>query len=167
MSEPAFDVAWRAFAEDDARVKAPARVRFAVMAAWDAANQERAQTRSARNYFVPAGALLAAAAVLVAMGLALLGGNRRSDRAPAADASVARETPSTTIFTRYAYTPEGASRHAAPGVMPPVRLAGTARVERSVPMVRLTADPAFETESLQIVRLRVPRASLEVFGVAL
>jgi len=34
-------------------------------------------------------------------------------------------------------------------------------------MVRLTADPAFETESLQIVRLRVPRASLEVFGVAL
>lgn len=34
-------------------------------------------------------------------------------------------------------------------------------------MVRLTADPAFETESLQIVRLRVPRVSLEVFGVAL
>jgi hypothetical protein len=48
-----------------------------------------------------------------------------------------------------------------------VRLAGAARVETSVPIVRLTADPAFDTESLQIVRLRVPRTSLEVFGVAL
>src|SRR5262245_9333429 len=143
MSDSAFDVAWRAFAEDDARVKAPARVRHAVMAAWDAKNQERAQTRSARNYFVPAAAALTAAAVLVAIGLAWRGGHQRSDRAPVLETSVARETPSPTIANQRAGTgPGGASRHAAPGLMHPVRLAGAARVERSVPMVRLTADPA-------------------------
>jgi hypothetical protein len=168
MSDSAFDVALRAFAEDDARVKAPARVRLAVMAAWDAANQERVPTRSARNYFVPGAAALSAAAVLVAIGLALRGGHQRSDRAPALETSVARGTPPPTISNQRASTGlGGASRHAAAGVMHPVRLARAARVERSVPMVRLTADPAFETESLQIVRLRVPRASLDVFGVAL
>jgi hypothetical protein len=168
MSDSAFDVAWRAFAEADARVKAPARVRLAVMAAWDAANQERAQTRSARNYFIPAGAALTAAAVLVAIGLARRGGHPRSERAAVVETFVARETPSATISNQHAGTvPRGISPHAAQGVMHPVRVAGAARVERSVPMVRLTADPAFETESLQIVRLRVPRASLDVFGVAL
>ena len=35
------------------------------------------------------------------------------------------------------------------------------------PVVRLVADPRFETESLQIVRLRVHGASLELFGVEL
>src|SRR5215475_6058386 len=97
MSDPGFDVAWRAFAEDDARVKAPARVRLAVMAAWDAADQERAQTRSARNYFVPAGATLTAAAVLVAIGLARRGGHPGSERVAVIETSGARKTPSATI----------------------------------------------------------------------
>jgi len=168
MSDSDFDVAWRAFAEDDARVKAPARVRLAVMAAWDAAGQECARTRSTRNYFVPAGAALAAAAVLVAIGLALRGAHPRSEGAAVVETAVARETQSATIFNQHAGTvPGDASRHAAQRVMHPVRPGGAARVERAVPMVRLTADPAFETESLQIVRLRVPRVSLEVFGVAL
>jgi len=168
MSDSAFDVAWRVFAEDDARIKAPARVRLAVMAAWDAADQERAPTQSFRNYFVPAGAALTTAAVLVAIGLALRGGHPRSERAAVVETSVTRETPLATISNQHAGTVlGGASRRAAQRVMHPVRLAGAARVERSVPMVRLTADLAFETESLQIVRLRLPRASLEVFGVAL
>jgi hypothetical protein len=34
-------------------------------------------------------------------------------------------------------------------------------------IVRLTADLTFETESLRVVRLRLPRTSLEAFGVAL
>lgn len=35
----------------------------------------------------------------------------------------------------------------------------------SNPIVRLAAEPRFETESLQIVRLRLPWASLEPFGI--
>src|SRR5262245_49002458 len=118
MSDSAFDVAWRAFKEDDARVKAPARVRLAVMAAWDAANQERAHTRSARSYFVAAGAALTAAAVLVAIGIAPRGGHPRSEHAAVVETSVARETPSATISNRHAATVPGvASRYAVHGVM--------------------------------------------------
>src|SRR5262245_5445316 len=168
MSDSAFDVAWRAFKEDDARVKAPARMHLAVMAAWDTANQERAQTRSARNYFIPAGAALTAAAVVLAIGFTLRGGHPRSARAAVLETAVARASPTATLSYQHAgAVPGGASRQAAQGVMHAVRVAGAARVERLVPMVRLTADPAFETESLQIVRLRMPRASLAVFGFAL
>jgi negative regulator of sigma E activity len=168
MSDSDFDAAWRAFAKGEACVKAPSRVRLGVMAAWDVAHERHAQARSARSHFGPAGAALAAAAVLVAVGLAVRGGNGRSERAPAVDTLDAQETPSATIPNQRAGTvPEAASRRAARSAVHSVRRAGAARVDRSVPAVRLTADPAFESESLQIVRLRVPRTSLEVFGVAL
>lgn len=54
------------------------------------------------------------------------------------------------------------------GTIPP-RAVNWASVAPSAPnpMVRLVADPRFEFESLQIVRLRLPGASLESFGIAL
>lgn len=48
-----------------------------------------------------------------------------------------------------------------------VNSASSAARSASSPIVRLAADPRFETESLQIVRLRLPGASLKPFGIEL
>ena len=133
------------------------------MAAWDAA--PRGVPAHGQEPLRPA---TARGRRRVGCGGACSGGNGRSERAPAVDTLDAQETPSATILNQRAGTvPEAASRRAARSAVHPVRHAGAARIDRSVPAVRLTADPAFESESLQIVRLRVPRTSLEVFGVAL
>ena len=50
-----------------------------------------------------------------------------------------------------------------------VRLAVTRDepAERSGPILTLSADPVFDTESLHIVRVRMPREALRALGVAL
>jgi len=48
-----------------------------------------------------------------------------------------------------------------------VRSDDTALADGSAAPVALTGEPAFADESLQLVRVRVPRTSLRAFGVAL
>jgi hypothetical protein len=133
MSDSDFDVAWRAFAEEDAQLEAPARVRHRVMAAWKASHQDHAPAPSTRRHIGHAAVALAAAALLIAVGLAA------------------------------AYL--GRTRHGA--TTPDTVATRPHESDAEVPLVRLTADAAYETESLQLVRLRMPRTNLEVFGVAL
>lgn len=128
MNDSEFDAAWRAFARDDAGVKAPARVRLAVMAAWDAARHGAVAARPGRRQRVLALVAVATVAALFAIGLALRDTDRRAD--DASSQTVRPVGPTSAIFM-------------------------------------LAADPTFDTESLQIVRVRVPRTTLQAFGVPL
>jgi hypothetical protein len=169
MSDSDFDVAWHAFAETDAQAEAPASVRCAVMAAWDTACQGHAPDTSRRSHGVSAVAALAAAVLLIATGLAIREGRERNrpDRA-SGNTLETRAAAGSTLQSRPANAAtKPPSQRAARAVDPAVRLASALTGSSAVPLVMLTADRAFETESLQLVRLRVPRTSLQMFGVAL
>jgi hypothetical protein len=120
MDRSDFDGAWRAFAQADAQVKPPVRLRPAVMAAWDGAHQTRAERSLSRPFVVgspalPFVAILAAVVIVVAAAVAV----REPAPIPVAD------------------------------------------------LLQLTADPPFENEPLEIVRLRLTRTSLEALGIGL
>jgi hypothetical protein len=181
MADSDFDVSWRAFAESDARIEAPSRVRDAVMAAWDEASEAVPPSpRRYRHIWTTAAAL--AAALVLATGLALLRDRgERHDRTPAPRTvaenrpevvpNPSSDPPATAAPKRRAT----ASDVALSGVAQPFRAAGErparrtarARSGAATPLLRLAADPTFEAEPLQLVRLRMARADLEMFGVAL
>jgi hypothetical protein len=133
MQDSDFDAAWREFADDDARVKAPIRVRHAVMQAWDTAQQNSAQTRRRLNTWLAVTAVASVAVTIVAV----------------------------VVW----HEPSRRGLHET--------TVSVARVQEAVfdptsgPLVRLIADPAFENEPLEIVRLRLPRTSLEAIGITL
>jgi hypothetical protein len=174
MADPDFDVAWRALADSDARLEAPSRVRDTVMAAWDEASTAALppprRYRHIWRHLWPAAAALAAAALLLATGLTLLRDRtQRHDRTPASPA-VAVNTPE--VAPNRAANPP-TDTHVRLEPQRPARAAATprrtarARTGAATPLLRLAADPMFEAEPLQLVRLRMPRANLEMFGVAL
>ena len=134
MNEQEFEAAYRALIEQDAKVKAPHRLRNDVMARWDV--EQRTRRAGARSAVASARGLVAAAVVLIVAGVVGRYGHPRLEVAPSGTAP-ARALDSSPFATRAA----------------------------SNPIVRLVADPRFETESLQIVRLRLPGASLEPFGI--
>lgn len=98
---------------------------------------EEPHPRRARAITASARGLVAAAVVLIVAGVVGHYGRVRLEVAPS-------QTPA--------------------GVVDSVSSAGRSA---SNPLVRLVADPRFETESLQIVRLRLPGASLKPFGIEL
>lgn len=100
-------------------------------------DERRARPAGARSITAPVRGLVAAAVVLIIAGV--VGHYRHLGDAPPRTVP-ARDVDWTSSVTR--------------------RLTAN-------PLVRLVADPRFETESLQIVRLRLPGASLEPFGVEL
>jgi hypothetical protein len=168
MSNPDFDVKWRAFAEGDAQVKAPSRVRRTVMEAWDTAPKGRVPARLGRSYGMPAVAALAAAAAIIAVGVAVRDIGRGSDGAKPAPVSRLPESAPLTVPSRRAEPDSNAGRSQVTNQAgPPVRLTMTRDADERIGVVRFIADPTFETESLRIVRLRLPRTNLEAFGVAL
>jgi hypothetical protein len=141
MNDSEFDAAWREFAKHDEETTAPERLRQTVMGAWDSAQQ----TQQDRVLAWPGNGrrwslvamLGAVAAVIAVVGITM----REKDRDLGSRrtlAEVSRVTETT-----------------APAV--PSR----------ADVFRLIADPAFETESFEIVRLRLPRTSLEAIGVGL
>lgn len=205
MDDPEFDAMWRAFAADEARVQAPGRLGPAVMAAWDGAHAQPSWARPLRRRRVPVAVLLAAAALVLAVGLAVRYGGERdieseggSEAAaigqvtmPVVPARAPVATLVTTLPTTLPTTPAAAPAVAPdtdPGALEdtsaqPVRRLDRATVPAAVAsavasvadagrigagaIVTLAADRAFETEVLQIMRVRVPRESLQVFGVPL
>ena len=169
MADSDFDVAWREFAESDARIEAPSRVRDAVMAAWNEASAAAPPPPRRYRSAWAAAAALAAATLVLATGLTVLRQRKQPDRTTAARA-VAVNTPTVEPNRRShppSDTPGRFERHRpAPTAATPRRTART-RTGAATPLLRLAADPMFEAEPLQLVRLRMPRANLEMFGVAL
>jgi hypothetical protein len=151
--EPDLDDMLRALAQDDAQAKAPAHLHDAVLAAWDAehaATEVRAgiwaglkagpyDDRAAAPWLARwRGQMAAAAAAVIAV--SWLVAHFTAGRAPL-DAS-----------RREGATGDGRVYFAPTG---------------DAAMSALVGEPALDTESLQIVRVRMPRGALRAFGVAL
>jgi hypothetical protein len=172
MNDSDFDSAWRAFAEADARERAPDRIREAVLAQWDTPREVHPTVRSHRPQVVRA-TLAVAATLAITTALFQLRASREPARDPEASASRAAarsvEEPdrlatvanpdSTRFAPRRARRPRNAVRQVTP--------TETSSAGASTPLVSLTGEPALAAEPLQLVRLRVPRTSLRAFGVAL
>lgn len=175
MSDSDFDSAWRAFADADARVRAPDRIRDAVIAEWDGPRAVSGAVRP-RHRSVARATLTVAATLTMTVALFQLREARgpvRESAAPASRSAVpgsaARvEGPARAprfVDSGRRVTPLPVRRRAqvAHGVMP----AETSSTGGSAALVALTGEPALAAEPLQLVRLRVPRTSLRAFGVAL
>jgi hypothetical protein len=140
MSDSDFERAWRLFKEEDAHDEAPLRVRIAVMEAWEDGQRHRAPSPVHKSDLTPAVRILAAAALIVVVAATLIENRRGPNRAAPALASRVTET-----------MPADAARR---------------RVDVE-PIFTLMSDQTFDSESLRIMRVRVPRASLEALGIAL
>lgn len=188
MDDPEFDARWRVFAADEARVQAPGRVGPAVMAAWDAAHAQPRGVQRRRRRNVPALAVLAAVALLLAAGLAVRHGSGRGEREARGEVSgrasevggqvAVSAVPVPAPAARLAENPGGLqqishARASQPTGRPAPRdgaaVSPAAVAGRIVagPIVTLAADQAFETEALHIMRVRVPRDALQPFGLRL
>jgi hypothetical protein len=140
MSDSDFERAWRLFKEEDAHDEAPLRVRIAVMEAWEDAQRDRAPSPVDNSSWTPAVRVLVAASLIVVVAATVFENRRGPTRAaPALAARVTETMPA-----------DAAGRRVA--------------VE---PIVTLMSDQTFDSESLRIMRVRVPRASLEALGIAL
>ena len=176
MSESDFDSAWRAFADADARVRAPDRIRHAVMAAWDGPREVRGAVRSRHRDVVRA-----ALAVAATMAITVAWFHFRDSHAPVRDADVAvsrsarppsvgaDDEPDRVATVAHPEPVRSSPRvvRRAPRVLRDVISAETPLTGGSAPLVALTGERALAAEPLQLVRVRVPRTSLRAFGVAL
>lgn len=132
--------AWRQFACQDATLTAPPELERRVLAAWEGLQlpERRSRRPSRRRLFLALGAVA---------GALLLGVALRSHRPTSVPASSDSRVQVSSI-----------------------RNAGDVR-RRAQPMpaanavLTLTADPALETETLQLVRVRMPRLALQAVGV--
>jgi len=160
-SADSFADAWAALVEDDRAVTAPPELEPRVLAAVRA----RQAAHTPRHHHQPRPSRMAFAAA--AAGLALAAVTMLLRTAPVPEAEHARSgadataaAPPTTA-TEVVLMPELA---VAPG-------AGTAgssdAIPAAAPIVTLAIDDAGHAESLQLVRVRMPRAALGTLGLAL
>ena len=163
--------AWSAFAHDDARITAPAALETRVLDSWRAARDagmfapRAAPPRRTRwRADVPARLAMAAAAVVIATAAAIVywpaarAPMPQETRTPAATPT--RPSPAPT-FPRAAAARSGAVANAP--------YSAPAATQTGVPdaVLTLAADPLVAAESLQLVRVRVPRQALQSLGVVL
>lgn len=135
MDDSEFDAAWRELKNDDAATRAPARVRPAVMAAWSSSLDVAPGLASPPRSRTQ---WISLVATLAAAAVALVVGAltmRQLDR--------------------------GVDRPETSAAVP----LATAVALLNADTFQLIADPAFENESFEIVRVRVPRTSLDAMGV--
>ena len=144
-----FDAAWRAFEQDDARIKAPAVLEGRVLHTLRASRVERSRRR-----MVFAKPSLCATAAALLLGMLV----RRPDDAPPLRKLASRPLASDTAPA--ALKPE--ARRDRPVI--PARNPRPSTAVRAATTVTITlAYP----EALQVVRLRVPREALEPLGLVL
>ena len=144
-----FDAAWRAFEQDDARIKAPAVLEGRVLHMLRASRVERSRRR-----MVFAKPSLCATAAALLLGMLV----RRPDDAPPLRNLASRPLASDTAPA--ALKPE--ARRDRPVI--PARNPRPSTAVRAATTVTITQ--AFP-EALQVVRLRVPREALEPLGLVL
>jgi hypothetical protein len=154
-----FDIAWRALVTEDVKVTAPTHVEDAVMAEWSAARLRPVAPRPVWRFTRPRAAVAAAAVVLAALAVIA-----RSGTTPPRSSLPAVRPPSLSIpEPRASAQPEPAVREEPVAVAP-----RAARVNAApTAIMTLAVDPVLETESLQIVRVRMPRGALRALGIAL
>jgi hypothetical protein len=132
--------AWRQFAQRDAATTAPAELERRTLAAWEALQQRphRGLRPGQRRLFWAVGAV--AAALLLAVAL----NNRRPTTVPTAPASSVALSGTREVEA----LPRGS------------RPTSTAHA-----VITWAVDPVLETETLQLVRVRMPRVALQAVGV--
>lgn len=161
VDEPGFDAAWRAFADEDAMLKAPRELEARVLAAVRASSRRK---RPVQRAVVFAGLSLAATLVIAMAWLV----HRRGDpvpqplRAHAVDATL-RLAPFESPVQ-----PQQAALRTSPDTAGP-GASGDARTYDTLPpmLVSLGAAPLHADEPLQLARLRLPREALQALGVVL
>jgi hypothetical protein len=131
--------AWREFAREDAALAAPPDLEPRVLGAWEALQhpERRSHRPSQRRLLWAVGAV--AGVLLLAFAL----GSHRVTTIPSAPASRAAVSTRATGDRLHLGQPMPTSD----GLLP------------------LTADPALETETLELVRVRMPRLALQAAGV--
>jgi hypothetical protein len=131
--------AWRQFAREDATMMAPPDLEPRVLAAFEASQhpQRRSRRPSQRRLVWAIGAV--AGTLFLAFAL-------RSHRA-------------TTV------PPNSASGAAVSATRPARDLRHSSQPMPAAALLTLTADPALETETLELVRVRMPRLALQAVGV--
>jgi hypothetical protein len=131
--------AWREFAQEDAAHTAPPELERRVLARWDALHQPEGRRDRPRMGRLVWAAGAVAGALLLAAGLrSYLATSAPSGPAPGAGTSVIRT---------YGELPRWPHRPSAAGAV-----------------MTLAVDPALETETLQLVRVRMPRRALAAVG---
>jgi hypothetical protein len=158
-----FDAAWRAFADEDARLQSPPELEERVMAAirQPGLTSRRRPSRAGRALALAAAVVTAVTGALVAWQashvLPSLDGRARIAAFSAYPEAVGARRPQATLSG--AASAKGAPR-------------ARARVARAVTrpplppaLLTLGAVPLQDTEPLQLVRLRLPREVLQALGV--
>ena len=160
-NEQRFLDAWAAFVQEDARTVAPPDLEARVIARAAAAIGRPSGYRRKLRRPALVG-LGVAASVLLVTGAAVwqAGGGAEPDAAPV----ISRREPDESVAASERSDPLRAA-----GVARSVKTTPQARSREQAPdaILRFTADPLHETESLQLVRVRVPRSALSALGVAL
>jgi len=151
-----FTTAWRAFKEHDARIHAPAHLEAVVMAALRAPRRRRS-TR-------PRIAMAVAASLAAIAGVWTLSGTTRQHAPEPLRARMMPPTPLPTApIVRIAHRRTLAPSHRRTLAPPHPRTLAPATEETTLLMV---FDHASPTETLQLVRLRVPGEALLALGLA-
>lgn len=179
MSDSEFDTAWRTFADADRHSRAPARVRDAVMATWGGAGEPHQRALPTRRPVARA-AVGFAAMLVIGIASSLLV-RSRFEIGPLDSSPDARPNLDAPAIQSAIAVPEAPRRVTDAEPFDGVRAERAAHVTRvvrgvdaTVPQINspgavisVTAEPDVAVESLQLVRLRVPRTALQAFGVAL
>lgn len=175
--DPSLDRAWQQFAADDAAASAPQHLEWRVLAAIRHAPPRDAAAPTRR--LVPRVTWhMAAAAVLLSFALGMaIGRVMRPFAAPAQSVATPLRAPSPMPPLDHVSTPVVAAvdPKAAPAVAPPADDGALPAGSASDPdpgigppiaaRLHFVTDPSRVTESLQLVRVRVPRALLPSLGL--
>jgi hypothetical protein len=131
--------AWRQFAQEDATITAPPRLERRVLAAWEAL--QHSPRRS--HWFGQPRLVWAFGALAGALALAFALQSQRAVTVPTGPASSA----AVSVTRDVEHVPRGPQPFTTRGV------------------ITFAADPVLDTETLQLVRVRMPRSALQAVGV--
>jgi hypothetical protein len=165
-----FERAWRAFAAQDARVAPPPALERRVMAR--VANAQAGSLRITRRRFSPDAASVAAMLVLTCAGVMWSGITREtvSETAGVIDTPAIGVTVMLAAFPAAAVPdrPVPSSKRGAVAGPAPLAVTSLAVLAELPPALMSLGDgPVRASEVLQMVRLRVPRGTLQSLGVVL
>lgn len=163
-----FDRAWRAFAADDARMTTPPALERQVMVRLEQSREASPRTISWRR--MPVMASAAATFVLTCAAVMWSGTGPRPAGETAVVASRAIDPMATLDSHRDGVLEERAIATTSGITRPRAPLAGTSLAvlaELPPAIMNLGDGPVGPTEALQIVRLRLPRETLQSLGVVL
>lgn len=150
-----FDRAWRAFADEDSRVRAPSDLEARVRAAVAVRRDESRSPRFSRTSL----------AIAATLGLALAWSVWTSTPPATLDTLDSRPVESSALAAFVA-----PAERERPQIVPPTRPTSanvTRRSDSTVATLRLSPDPVAALESVQLVRLRLPREALQALGLVL